>query len=120
MSPTTTLFGGRVSARLTTGRGVSGTSAPIVVVGATIVIGVIVRSIGVGVVVATSWGVVVVSLAVSSRSGHGDSFSAKMKRMKDENISVKTEKIRSTKIQEEDISSCATVRDERYVPRKAD
>ena len=81
MSPTTTLFGGRVGARLTTGRGVSGTSVSIVVVSATIVIGVIVRSIGVGVVVATSaggigpsWGVVVVSLAVSSRSGHGDSF----------------------------------------------
>eukprot|EP00985_Skeletonema_marinoi_P034885 scaffold45099_cov204-Skeletonema_marinoi.AAC.2 len=70
-SSTTTLLGGRGGARLTAGRGVSGTSASAVVVRATVVIGVIVRSIGVRVVVATSSGgvspsrgVVVVSLAI--------------------------------------------------------
>lgn len=79
-SPMTTLLGSRVGTRLTTGRGVSSTSASIVVVGATVVIGVIVRTIAVRVVVATSSGgigssrsVVVVSLTVSSRSWHGDS-----------------------------------------------
>ena len=72
-SSTTTLLGGRGGARLTAGRGVSGTSASAVVVRTTVVIGVIVRSIGVRIVVATSSGgvspsrgVVVVSLAVSS------------------------------------------------------
>lgn len=77
----TTLFGSRVGVRLTTGSGVSGTSASIVVVSATIVIGVIVRTIAVRVVVATSSrgigpsrSVVVVSLAIGSGSWHGDSF----------------------------------------------
>lgn len=69
------LFVGGLGSRLPAGRSVGGASIATVVVGAAIVIGVIVRPIAVGVVVATttagigaSRGVVMVALAVSSRS----------------------------------------------------
>ena len=81
----TTLFGRR-GLRLTTGRGVRSTPTSRIIVRATVVIGVIVRTIAVRVVVATSSrgicpsrSVVVVSLTVGSRIWHGDSLSVKCK-----------------------------------------
>ena len=73
------LFVARGSIRISAGRSVRGTSTSIVVVRASVVIGIVVRSIAVTVMVATSaagvgtsGGIVVVSLAVGSRTSHSD------------------------------------------------
>mmetsp|Transcript_26948 Transcript_26948/g.45913 ORF Transcript_26948/g.45913 Transcript_26948/m.45913 type:complete len:93 (-) Transcript_26948:569-847(-) len=76
-----TLFVGGMGGRITAGRSISGASTPTVVVAAAIVVRVVVRSIAVGVMVAASAagigasrGVVVVALAVGSRTSHDGRF----------------------------------------------